>query len=265
MSSNPTPLITLDNVAIGYKNERNQKVVAKGIDAVLHSGQLTCLLGANGSGKSTLLRTLSNFQPILNGFILFNGKPYAKISRHEFSKLIGIVTTERIDSAHLTVRDVVSLGRSPYTNFFGKLSDEDERIVATSLKQINILALVDRRISTLSDGERQKVMIAKVLAQQTQVILLDEPTAFLDYPSKIDTLILLKQLAKSQGKAILVSTHDLELALQLSDQMWLIDNQNGFSTGQTDRLIESGVFETYFRHPNVAFNRASRNFKLKQC
>ena len=238
MMNNET--IQLKNLSIGYTTKHGVRVVAEGINGAIRSGELTCLLGPNGVGKSTLLRTLSAFQPAISGDVLFttvNSKPstvnYKKISSFsdkELSKLIGVVLTEKPDVRNMTVRELVSLGRSPYTGFWGTCSKEDLRIVDEAIDMVGVGELSRRPVHTLSDGERQKVMIAKALAQQTPVIFLDEPTAFLDYPSKVEVLQLLRRISREAEKTIFLSTHDVELALQLADTLWLMSKTSP-STG----------------------------------
>ena len=218
-------MIELKDLTIGYAQKNNTKVVASGINATLHSGRLTCLIGANGIGKSTLLRTLSAFQPPLSGEIFINNEspiPLSTLTDKQLSRLIGVVLTEKPDVQNMTVFELVGLGRSPYTGFWGRLNEDDKEVVKESLRLVGIESLQDRLIQTLSDGERQKTMIAKALAQQTPVIYLDEPTAFLDYPSKVEMLTLLRHLARETGKTIFLSTHDMELALQIADELWLM-------------------------------------------
>ena len=218
-------MIELKDLTIGYAQKNNTKVVASGINATLHSGRLTCLIGANGIGKSTLLRTLSAFQPPLSGEIFIDNEspiPLSALTDKQLSRLIGVVLTEKPDVQNMTVFELVGLGRSPYTGFWGRLNEDDKEVVKESLRLVGIESLQDRLIQTLSDGERQKTMIAKALAQQTPVIYLDEPTAFLDYPSKVEMLTLLRHLARETGKTIFLSTHDMELALQIADELWLM-------------------------------------------
>ena len=218
-------MIELKELTIGYAQKNNTKIVASGINATLHSGRLTCLIGANGIGKSTLLRTLSAFQPPLSGEIFIDSEspiPLSTLTDKQLSRLIGVVLTEKPDVQNMTVFELVGLGRSPYTGFWGRLNEEDKEVVKESLRLVGIEPLQDRLIQTLSDGERQKTMIAKALAQQTPVIYLDEPTAFLDYPSKVEMLTLLRHLARETGKTIFLSTHDMELALQIADELWLM-------------------------------------------
>ena len=177
----------LKNLVIGYPGHS----VAGPMTVSLHEGELCCLLGANGTGKSTLLRTLAAFQPPLSGEMRLGDKSLSDISPRELSTKVGIVLTERIRVGGVSVREMVAMGRSPYTNFWGRLTDEDNAVVEDAMRQVGVAWLSDRQISALSDGERQKVMIAKALAQGTPIILLDEPTAFLDFPSKVEVMMLL--------------------------------------------------------------------------
>ena len=208
--------VILRDVSIGYKQRHSQRLVAQHLSAAIRSGQLTCLLGENGVGKSTLLRTLSGFQPRMAGEITISGRPLDAYSPQHLARKIGVVLTERPDIQQMTVTELVSLGRAPYTDFWGRLSEEDEDICQLAIQQVGIEKLSSRLVSTLSDGERQKVMIAKALAQQTPIIYLDEPTAFLDYSSKVDMLLLLRRISHQADKTIFLSTHDLELALQVA-------------------------------------------------
>ena len=239
------PTIQLVNLTIGYSAKHSVKVVAEGISETLRSGELTCLLGENGVGKSTLLRTLSGFLPPLSGDIAILGKPLGDYKERELATVIGVVLTERTNLQNMTVTELVGMGRSPYTGFWGRLSAEDRHKVGEALDLVGIAALNDRLVQTLSDGERQKVMIAKALAQETPIIFLDEPTAFLDYPSKVEILRLLGRLSRDFGKTIFLSTHDLELALRVADRVWLMSREGGVQTGLPADLIidpETGRF-----------------------
>ncbi len=210
---NESPL-HFDNLTIGYRKGRREVVVASGLSATLERGKLTCLLGRNGTGKSTLLRTLAGLQPPL--------KP--QLSTVNSQPSVALVLTQRPDLRNLTAEEVVGLGRTPHTNFWGTLRADDHRIVAESLQLVGIETLANRPFETLSDGEQQKVMIAKALAQQTPMIFLDEPTAFLDFISRRELFTLLKRLAHDHGKAILLTTHDLALAEEFADTTWLLDD-----------------------------------------
>ena len=212
--------ITLEQLSIGYKG---YAPVVSGINVEIRSGELTCLIGSNGIGKSTLLKTLTGFLPKLSGRLLLDGREIDGLTTRERSKLISIVLTYKPDVQNLSVTEMVGMGRMPYTGFWGKLGVEDQTIVAQSIEMVGITKLKDRMIQTLSDGERQKVMIAKALAQQTPIILLDEPTAFLDFRSKVEMLQLLHRLAVETDKVIFLSTHDLELVLRLADSLVELD------------------------------------------
>ncbi|MBQ0074149.1 MAG: ABC transporter ATP-binding protein [Prevotella sp.] len=211
----------LHDVTIGYRG----KVVAKGLTATLRKGELTCLIGRNGTGKSTLMRTMAALQKPLGGTVTIDGKDIATMTARQRARLIGIVTTERVEVQNMTVWDMVAMGRSPYTGFFGRLSEQDKEIIETSLRMMHMETFSQRSINSLSDGERQKVMIAKTLAQQTPVVFLDEPTAFLDYPSKIETMQTLQALCHDSGIAMLLSTHDLDIALKHCDNVWTISEE----------------------------------------
>lgn len=208
--------ITLSHLSVGYKIGH---AVVSDINLTLQSGKLASLIGANGVGKSTLLKTLTGFLPKLEGSLLLDGKDISEFSQRALAQQISIVLTQKPDVQNLTIEEIVGLGRSPYTGFFGKLHANDQQIVDESITAVGIEKLKNRMIQTLSDGERQKVMIAKALAQQTPIIFLDEPTAFLDFSSKVETFQLLQRMAHEMGKLVLLSTHDLELAVRFSDTL----------------------------------------------
>ena len=205
----------LQSLSIGYSH----KVIAADINAQIKGGELTCLIGRNGTSKSTLMRTLAGFLKPLGGSALLDGRDVDRLSPAERSHLISVVLTDRVDIDGMRVKDLVSVGRQPYTGFFGKMSSDDEEVVSRAIADVGMTDFAGRQVNSLSDGERQKVMIAKALAQQTPVILLDEPTAFLDYPSKKEMFQMLSQLCHEQGKAALVSTHDLDIALPIADSV----------------------------------------------
>lgn len=255
--------IRIENLTIGYPGKSDVKVVAQGINASIFSGELTCLLGANGVGKSTLLRTLSAFQPKLAGNIQILGKELSTYTDKQLSRLISVVLTEKPDIRNMTVDELVGLGRSPYTGFWGTLQKEDKEIVDRSIELVGITALKGRMIQTLSDGERQKVMIAKALAQETPVIYLDEPTAFLDYPSKVEMMQLLHQLSRQTDKTIFLSTHDLELALQIADKVWLMDKQKGVSIGTPEDLSLQGILGSFFTRKGIVFDAEAGLFRVQ--
>lgn len=214
--------ITTNRLTVGYRGHR----VVEDISLSLPCGRLVCLLGPNGAGKSTLLRTLCGFQPPIAGTVTISGSDITTMSAAEVARLVSVVLTDRPLTPSLTAAEMVGMGRAPYTGFWGRLSDDDHRLVSEAMQTVGIASLATRRMGQLSDGERQKVMIAKALAQHTPVIVLDEPTAFLDYPSKVAVMKTLARLAHDEGKTILMSTHDLELAAQLGDELMEIENKH---------------------------------------
>lgn len=249
------PVIETKHLAIGYLLKGGKrKVIHEGLDLSLRPGEVTCLLGLNGAGKSTLLRTLCGFQPPLGGEIRLMGKPLQSYSQSNFSLTVGVVLTEKTNAGGITVYELVSLGRHPYTGFFGQLKKDDHRIVEQSLAAAGIAHKAHNYVSELSDGERQKAMIAKALAQQCPIILLDEPTAFLDVTSRIETMVLLHRLAVEQGKAILLSTHDLDLAIQMGDCLWLQEKGRPMACGTPEDLILSGAFASFFGKEGIVFD-----------
>lgn len=254
--------IRVVDLETGYRSKKKTTVITHGISASLYSGELTCLLGPNGAGKSTLLKTLTAFLPPIKGEVLIEHKPLDDYSDAELSRVIGVVLTEKLNLNNMSVEELVGLGRSPYTGFWGHMNDKDRNIVAEAISLVGIDSLSHRMIQTLSDGERQKVMIAKALAQETPVIFLDEPTAFLDYPSKVEIMQLLQRLAREKNKTVFLSTHDLELALQIADKVWLLDKPHGVTIGTPEDLALDGEMSKYFHREGVTFDRESGLFKI---
>lgn len=209
-------VISLSQLSVGYSLSHP---VISDINLELRSGQLACLIGENGIGKSTLLKTLTGFLPKLKGSLLLGNRDIESFSQRELARQVSIVLIQKPDVQNLTIEEIIGLGRSPYTGFFGRLRAEDRKVVDDAIATMGIEKLRGRMIQTLSDGERQKVMIAKALAQETPIILLDEPTAFLDFPSKAETFQSLQRMAHERDKLILLSTHDLELAVRFADSL----------------------------------------------
>jgi iron complex transport system ATP-binding protein len=251
--------IQLQKLSTGYRN----KLVGHEITATVFSGELTCLLGTNGAGKSTLLRTLAAFLPPLEGTISIMGRPLTDYSNVALARILSIVLTGRGHVRNLTVRELVAMGRSPYTGFWGTLAANDLRHVDEAIEAVGIASFADRMIQTLSDGERQKVMIAKALAQDTPIILLDEPTAFLDFPSKIEIMRLLHRFAHDFGKTIFLSTHDLELALQVADQLWLMRAGEPIVIGCPEDLSLNSSLPRFFASDGIAFDAATGLFRME--
>ena len=259
-----TEAIILRDLGIGYSTKHGVITVAEDINGTICSRELTCLLGANGVGKSTLLRTLSAFQPKIQGEIMIGGRDLSDWTDKELSRLIGVVLTEKPNVRNMTVRELVSLGRSPYTGFWGTYSKEDLQIVDEAISLVGIDLLSGRMVHTLSDGERQKVMIAKALAQQTPVIYLDEPTAFLDYPSKVEVLQLLRRISREAGKTIFLSTHDVELALQLADVVWLMTRGERMAIGSPKTLAKQGDLGRFIEREGISFDPETLTIRVKR-
>lgn len=247
-------VITAHDLSIGYRTGKKEKIVHQHLNFQLRVGELTCLLGANGTGKSTLLRTLSASQPALNGELQIMGKPLQEYTEKERSRTIGVVLTDKTFAGGLTVYELVGLGRQPHTGFFGRLSKDDRRIIEEAMENVGIAHKARSYTAELSDGERQKVMIAKALVQECPLILLDEPTAFLDVVSRIEIMQLLHRLATEQHKAILLSTHDIEQALVLSDKLWLLSKEHGLQCGVTEDIILNHKMENLFPHKDICFD-----------
>lgn len=254
--------IELQNLTTGYKLKKHNKVISAKLNASLQEGQMTCMLGPNGAGKSTLLKSMAGFQPFLEGNINVMHRNLPSYKNKELAKLISVVLTDNSGIKNMTVWEVVAMGRSPYTGFWGKLNEKDKKMVEKCLNWVGITEHANRKMQTLSDGELQKTMIAKAIAQETPIILLDEPTAFLDYPSKMHMMLLLHRLAKALKKTIFLSTHDLEHALQVADNIWLIDRDKGLTTGLPEDLCAEGKIEEYFLREGMQFNPETSTFSI---
>jgi len=242
-------MVTLatDNLSVGYS-----KPLFEGLNLQLHSGGLTALLGLNGAGKSTLLKTLCGSLKPLAGSVSVMDKPLKDYRRSALATIVGVVLTERTTAGGLSVYDLVAMGRYPHTDFLGKLKDEDRKIIEKSMAAVGIDHKAASSLSELSDGERQKAFIAKALAQECPIILLDEPTAFLDIKSRYETMDLLASLAASGGKSILLSTHDLDTAVRCADTLWIAESaQKSIICGSPESLYDQGVFGRIFG-PKVA-------------
>ena len=244
--------ITTNRLTVGYRGHR----VVEDISLSLPCGRLVCLLGPNGAGKSTLLRTLCGFQPPIAGTVTISGSDITTMSAAEVARLVSVVLTDRPLTLSLTAAEMVGMGRAPYTGFWGRLSDADHRIVDEAMQSVGISHMSHRRVCSLSDGECQKTMIAKTLAQQTPYILLDEPTAFLDFTGKVELMQLLRRLAHEQGKTILMATHDLEAALRTADRMWILAD-GVIAQGTPHELADSGDIQRYIGRHDVRLDRQS--------
>lgn len=248
------------DLTVGYRKGNSTSPVISGLNLSLSRGKLVALIGANGIGKSTLLRTLVGNQPPLEGEVSISGIRIGEISRKDLSLLLGIVNTERTQAGALTVREVVSLGRQPYTGFLGILSKNDKSIVEKAMQDAGILHKASSFLAELSDGERQKVMIAKALAQCTPIIILDEPTAFLDVASRMETMLLLHNLAHKQNKAVLLSSHDLSQSMMLADELWVVTNDRKIISGNTEDVVLLGAMDSIFASSIISFDLLQGDF-----
>jgi iron complex transport system ATP-binding protein len=259
MVSAATSLLSARNLQTGYRSGAKRIIVANALpELLLRPGQLICLLGPNGSGKSTLLRTLAGLQPPLSGEIHIEG--IHRWTSAAVARKIGLVLTDRVSGNNLTVASLVALGRYPWSGWLGGLNADDRASIEWAIGATGIGSLRDRKIHTLSDGQSQKVMLARALAQDTPILMLDEPTAHLDLPSRILLMRLLHRLARETRKAILLSTHELDLALQVADEVWLLQSGGQLLSGAPEDLVLNGSFESAFSEEKVVFDKGSGNF-----
>lgn len=260
---NPTPLLAAEDLTVGYFSTRKTpRAVAENLRLALWPGELVCLLGPNGAGKSTLLRTLAGLQRPLSGRLSLGGVSLPDLSAPDRARQLSVVLTDRLDAGNLTVQELVGLGRHPHTGWLGRLSAHDEAQVRAALVATNTTSFARRPVGELSDGERQKVLLARALAQDTPIILLDEPTAHLDLPNRVALMRLLHRLARETHKAILLSTHELDLALQAADRVWLLAASGALHAGTPEDLVLNGTFAAAFVQEGLAFDPASGTFAL---
>ena len=255
-------ILKTNNLSIGYQSRKRESVIANNINIELKQGELIGLVGANGVGKSTLLRTLTSIQQPLAGEIYLNDKPLESYSAIELAKTMSLVLTEQLMSKNLSVFELIALGRQPYTNWVGNLSENDIAVINKAIEQTNLSDLKHRKCFELSDGQFQKVMIARALSQDTNLIILDEPTTHLDMYHKAYILKLLQKVAKDTNKTILFSSHEIDLAIQLCDTMVVMTPNNVISDSPCN-LIEKSVFETLFPKDLISFDKKTGNFKVK--
>ena len=231
------PVLKTNSLSIGYTRKKSKSVIQSALSLTLRAGELVCLIGPNGTGKSTLLRTLAGLQKPISGKILIDQQDITSFSAHKKAMKIALVLTDRVDVENATVHDIVAFGRHPHSNWWGNTDKADEETIAEAIRMVQLENKTDVCFCELSDGERQRVMIAKALAQDTSIIMLDEPTAHLDLPNRVEIMLLLHRLAHKTGKSILLSTHELDLALQAADRIWLMSNE-----GVVDGVPEDLVF-----------------------
>lgn len=260
MTDDSSNILTAKILEIGYE----EKNLTFPLNLHLDRGTLTALVGPNGCGKSTLIRTLSGLQKPIRGSVVVNNDNISTLSGNRRARLMSHVLTDNQYLRSIKVRDIVSMGRFPYTNFLGSLTALDIDMVDFSMRQVNIAHKADHPLYTLSDGERQRTMIAKALAQDTPIIFLDEPTSFLDMRNKIDILCLLHKLATEKDKTILLSTHDIDIALQVADNIWLMEPGKRIIVGTPEELITSGKIAENFKSPAFFFDPDTRSFKVNR-
>lgn len=258
-----TIILEAKNLAVGYGAGKTKVSVAEEINFALRKGELVGLVGANGIGKSTLLRTLMGMQPPLAGKIRLQGKDLQAYSAFQLATLASVVLTEPPATKNLSVKELVSLGRQPYTNWIGKLSKTDRNIVETALQTTETLSLANRKCFELSDGQMQKVAIARALAQNTPVMFLDEPTTHLDLYHRAYVLKLLKDLSQNTGKTILFSTHEIDLAIQLADKIIIMTREQTFFDDPCS-LIEAGRFNSLFPSETIGFDSQTGRFTIRK-
>ena len=256
--------LEMKDVGIGYaKGDAMPIMLADQLSMKVRTGEIIGLIGRNGCGKSTLLRTLVKLQLPLKGKIKVDGKDIHSIPRLEFARSVGFVSTENVAIQHITVAELVSLGRFPYTNWIGSFSSDDKSAVSKAIDLAGIGHLSKKYLHELSDGERQKTMIARVLAQDTQIMVLDEPTAFLDLPNRYELLRLLNELAHNNGKTVIYSTHDLNIALHESDKLWLMASGKIIEGAPEDLIISKG-FHKLFENSDLDFDMDTAGFRMKR-
>ena len=251
-------MIRFENITIGYGN----RTLIENLSATIRGGELTALVGRNGTGKSTLLRTIVGLGENYQGDIMLNGKSISSLTSAELASTVAFVSTEKVRIANLRCRDVVALGRAPYTNWIGRMQEQDKQIVEQSLALVGMSDYADKTMDRMSDGECQRIMIARALAQQTPIILLDEPTAFLDMPNRYELCTLLRRLAHEECKCIVFSTHELDIAVSLCDSIALISAPK-MHLLPTKEMIESGLIEQLFSTSGVSFNPTTRSINIK--
>lgn len=255
--------LKIENLVIGYKSKKQTTIIAEGMNFSLYQGEMAAIVGINGIGKSTLLRTLGKVQPKLSGSIRLNSKELKSYNAMGLASVISVVLTEPLASKNLTVLELVALGRQPYTNWIGKLSREDKNIIEEAISMVDLGELQHKKCYELSDGQLQRVMIARAFAQDTSIILLDEPTSHLDLHHKVQILKLLKSIAHKTNKTILFTSHEIQMAIQLCDKI-LIMNKEFHEFGEPCELIRKQSFEKMFPSNTVSFDASTGSFKIKK-
>ena len=257
-------LLRFHSLVTGYRRGRRFHIVGRDLQGSLQAGCLTLLAGVNGAGKSTLLRTLCGMQPAIGGSVEWLGQPLASYSARRLARTVAVVLTDRLQHTPLTAYETVALGRYPHTGLLGRLGTDDRRAISEALDLTGATPLAGRMMGSLSDGERQRIAIAKALAQETPAIMMDEPTAWLDFPGRMALLRLLCTLAHQTGRAIVMSTHDLELTLPMADRLWLLEG-TALTEGSPQQLADRGDIERLFGAPGLRFDARSMHFTMQRA
>ncbi len=258
------PFVQLDNVDIGYPGKKGPRIIQSSLSLMAERGEMIALIGKNGCGKSTLIRSIACLQPIYGGTILLDKQNLTRMSPVNRARMVSVVLTDQQAAASFTVKELISIGRDPYTGWLGSLTEKDNRMISQAIEMTYLNGFEERNIHELSDGERQRVFIARALAQDTPIILLDEPTSHLDLPNRINIMLLLQKLARDAKKTIFISTHELETAMQVSDKLWLMDKGKGVSVGIPEDMVLNGNFDTVFHHPSFEFDKEYGSFVVQK-
>lgn len=255
--------LNINNLCTGYGKGKQAKIICNNLNAHIKPSELVCLLGENGTGKSTLIRTLCRFQPAISGDVVICNRNLNTLTERSLATLTAVVLTDRVIVPNATVEELVGLGRSPFTGMMGRLNLKDKRVIDEAIEQCGIAHKKHSLLTNLSDGERQKAFIAKALAQDTPLIILDEPTAFLDLPARVEIIQLLRKIANSSNTSILMSTHDLDLAIQMADKLWLISPKGNLESGSPEDLLINNAFQSLFNTKGIEFDHKIGLFKVK--
>jgi iron complex transport system ATP-binding protein len=261
MKMNSNGILSFSSLKIGYVSGRRENILLPPLSACAYKGELISVIGRNGIGKSTLLRTLTGLQPSLGGEIFYSGKSFKDYSRIELALKVGYISTEILKVSNMSVYDLVALGRFPHTNWIGKINSFNHEVIMDAIEKTSMSAFCNRFVSELSDGERQRAMIARILAQDTGIMIMDEPTAFLDLGSKYEILHLMHELSQKSEKTIIFSTHDLQMAISQSDKIWLILDNN-LVEGAPEDLMIKGSFDHLFDSSPGHFNSENGTFSF---
>ena len=254
-------MLDLQNLVSGYPRSTGQ--VVGGVTLSLTPGSFVCVIGRNGAGKSTLMRTIAGLQPAISGHTSLNGYVVSDLNARDRARAVSVVTTDRVSSPGLFAKDVVELGRQPYTDWRGTLTPSDLDVVADAMRFTSATKFASKLFDSLSDGERQRVMIARAVAQSSQLMVLDEITAFLDLPGRVEVMALLRRHAVETGKIVLLSSHDLELSLELAGDLWIVDDGQ-LLFGTPEDLVANGAIARAFNGNDVAFDSVKRRFLLRE-